>query len=97
DHHLAPELTFSIFLSTSVVGESSLRVDARKWATARLAPRKYGDRVEHDHKGGTMPSSSRAISLESLRGQAQHLDSERSSPFVGFQGLSSVSPAIAAL
>jgi len=28
------------------------RVDARKWAAARLAPRKYGDRVEHDHKGG---------------------------------------------
>src|SRR5712691_6237052 len=29
-----------------------LRVDARKWAAARLAPKKYGDRVEHDHKGG---------------------------------------------
>jgi hypothetical protein len=24
----------------------------RKWAAARLAPKKYGDRVEHDHKGG---------------------------------------------
>jgi hypothetical protein len=27
-------------------------IPARKWAAARLAPKKYGDRVEHDHKGG---------------------------------------------
>src|SRR5262249_48360017 len=29
-----------------------LRVDTRKWAAARLAPRKYGDQVQHEHKGG---------------------------------------------
>jgi hypothetical protein len=29
-----------------------LQVDTRKWAAARVAPKKYGDRVEHDHKGG---------------------------------------------
>jgi len=34
------------------IQHSRLRVDARKWAAARLAPKKYGDRVEHDHKGG---------------------------------------------
>jgi hypothetical protein len=28
------------------------RLDTRKWALFKLAPRKYGDRVEHDHKGG---------------------------------------------
>jgi Bacteriophage Sf6, terminase small subunit-like len=28
-----------------------LRVDTRKWAAARLAPKKYGDRVSHDVKG----------------------------------------------
>ena len=33
------------------IQRSRLRVDARKWAAARLAPRKYGDRVEHDVKG----------------------------------------------
>src|SRR5260370_5913718 len=33
------------------IQRSRLRVDARKWAAARLAPKKYGDRVEHDHKG----------------------------------------------
>jgi hypothetical protein len=28
------------------------RIDTRKWLAAKLAPRKYGDRVEHDVKGG---------------------------------------------
>jgi len=27
------------------------RIDTRKWLASKLAPRKYGDRVEHDHKG----------------------------------------------
>jgi hypothetical protein len=27
-------------------------VDTMKWMASKLAPRKYGDRVEHDHKGG---------------------------------------------
>src|SRR5262245_43560238 len=30
-----------------------LRVDTRKWAAARLAPKKYGDHIRHDVKGGT--------------------------------------------
>src|SRR5262249_21479574 len=28
------------------------RLDTRKWALSKLAPRKYGDRVEHDVSGG---------------------------------------------
>jgi hypothetical protein len=34
------------------IQRSRLRVDARKWAAAKLAPKKYGDRVENDVKGG---------------------------------------------
>jgi Bacteriophage Sf6, terminase small subunit-like len=30
---------------------SRLRVDTRKWAAARLAPKKYGDHISHDVKG----------------------------------------------
>jgi hypothetical protein len=30
-----------------------LRIDARKWMAARLAPKKYGDHISHDVKGGT--------------------------------------------
>jgi hypothetical protein len=29
-----------------------LRVDARKWAAAKLLPKKYGDRVQHTGTGG---------------------------------------------
>jgi hypothetical protein len=31
---------------------SRLRVDTRKWAAARLAPKKYSDHITHDVKGG---------------------------------------------
>jgi terminase small subunit-like protein len=34
------------------IQRSRLRVDTMKWMASKLAPRKYGDRVEHDHKGG---------------------------------------------
>ena len=30
-----------------------LRVDTRKWAAARLAPKKYSDHISHHVKGGT--------------------------------------------
>lgn len=30
---------------------SQLRIDTRKWLLSKLAPKKYGDRIEHDVKG----------------------------------------------
>lgn len=33
------------------IARSRLRVDARKWAAAKLAPKKYGDRIAHEHGG----------------------------------------------
>jgi hypothetical protein len=33
------------------VNVARLQVDTRKWAAARLAPKKYGDRISHDVKG----------------------------------------------
>jgi hypothetical protein len=36
------------------IQRSRLRVDARKWAAARLAPKKYGDQMTHDVKGGAL-------------------------------------------
>lgn len=40
------------------VQRSKLRVDARKWIAAKLKPKKYGDRTQHEHTG--------KLSLESL-------------------------------
>jgi hypothetical protein len=28
------------------------RIDARKWKSSKLAPKKYGDHISHDVKGG---------------------------------------------
>ena len=33
------------------ISRSRLRVDARKWLMSKLAPKKYGDRVELEHSG----------------------------------------------
>lgn len=37
------------------VQRSRLRVDARKWIAARLAPKKYGDKLETTIEGGDKP------------------------------------------
>lgn len=38
-----------VVFDTTAVMRNRLRVDARKWAAAKLAPKKYGDRVAVDH------------------------------------------------
>lgn len=45
-------------LDPTAVARNRLRVDTRKWVAAKLKPKKYGDRVEHEHKG--------KLTLESL-------------------------------
>ena len=35
-----------------MVDRSRLQIDARKWILAKLLPKKYGDKVEHEHSGG---------------------------------------------
>jgi len=34
-----------------VVARARLRVDTRKWAMSKLAPKKYGDKVQNEHTG----------------------------------------------
>ena len=34
-------------------------IDTRKWLASKLAPRKYGDRAEHDVRGGIATNNSR--------------------------------------
>jgi hypothetical protein len=35
-----------------MVDRSRLQIDARKWILSKLLPKKYGDKVEHEHSGG---------------------------------------------
>jgi hypothetical protein len=47
---------------------SKLRVDARKWVAARLAPRKWGDKTQHEVSGpdgGAVPAAIRVEYVES--------------------------------
>lgn len=34
------------------VNRSRLRVDARKWVASKLKPKRYGDKIDHNHGGG---------------------------------------------
>ena len=34
------------------VARSKLRVDSRKWMLSKMLPKVFGDKIEHDHKGG---------------------------------------------
>lgn len=38
-----------------VLNRSRLRVDTRKWLMARMAPKKYGDKIETTVQGGDKP------------------------------------------
>lgn len=35
--------------TTGDVARDRLRVDARKWVASKLKPKKYGDKIDHDH------------------------------------------------
>ena len=41
----------NIKVDHDVIARSRLRVDARKWYASKLAPKKYGDKVETTHTG----------------------------------------------
>src|SRR5262249_47890885 len=50
-----------------------LRVDTRKWAAARLAPKKYGDHMSHDVKGGTNVNFQPQILIQCSSGEYEEL------------------------
>ena len=39
-----------VVLDDEAVSRSRLRIDTRKWMLARMAPKKYGDKIEVDNK-----------------------------------------------
>jgi hypothetical protein len=65
------------------VAQQRNRLDTRKWLASKLAPRKYGDRVEHDVKGGLHFQPSVLVQVGSVERPAElktisHDDSEDS-------------------
>jgi Bacteriophage Sf6, terminase small subunit-like len=51
-----------------------LQVDTRKWVVARLCPRKYGDRIEHDVKGGVNFQPQILIQCSSAGEEQEYID-----------------------
>lgn len=43
--------TGSIKMDAEFVARSRVRIDTRKWLMARMAPKKYGDKVTQEHSG----------------------------------------------
>mgnify|MGYP002133705493 CR=1 FL=1 len=39
-------------VSNEATNHARLRIDSRKWLLAKMLPKKYGDKVEHEHSGG---------------------------------------------
>jgi len=56
------------------IQRSRLRVDARKWAAARLAPKKYGDHISHDVHGSTTLNYQPAVLIKVGDGTATRFE-----------------------
>jgi hypothetical protein len=70
-----------------VIARSKLRVDARKWAMSKLAPKKYGERVAQEISGpdgGPIPTddASAAARLAKLLAIGQQRKDEDDEPLV---------------
>lgn len=50
ERQIAEDVTVSV-VNSEHIQRSRLRVDTRKWMLARMSPKKYGDKVDVEHKG----------------------------------------------
>src|SRR5262245_61007462 len=55
------------------VQRARLQVDSRKWLAARMAPKKYGDRINHDVKGDTNVNFQPQILIQCSSGEYEQL------------------------
>ena len=55
------------------VQRAPAQVDSRKWLAARMAPRKYGDHISHDVKGGTNINFQPQILIQCSSGEYEEL------------------------
>lgn len=54
--------------NTEFVARSRLKVDTRKWLMARMAPKKYGDKIEQTLNGGDRPIETKVTVIELVPG-----------------------------
>lgn len=44
--------TQEVRFDATAVARNRLRVDTRKWMLSKMLPKVFGDKIEHEHKGG---------------------------------------------
>ena len=59
--------SFEIADGKGDVNRDRLRVDTRKWALARMAPKRYGEKVTQVHEGGDKPVDVNILSPVEVR------------------------------
>lgn len=60
--------TGAVRQNTEFVSRSRLKVDTRKWLMARMAPKKYGDKIEQTLNGGDKPIETKVTVIELVPG-----------------------------
>jgi hypothetical protein len=67
DHHFDEMLEIAddpMNLATEQLNAAKLKIEARKWVLGRMAPKKYGDKLDLNHGGSltiTLPPDSRDL------------------------------------
>lgn len=62
------------------INRSRLRVDTRKWYLSKLAPKRYGERLQHEHSGPNgvpLPGPSEVLDVVKAIGLALRIAAER--------------------
>ncbi len=57
----------NVFVDHDHIARSRLRVDARKWLASKMAPKKYGDKIEATHTGPNGGPIQSRIAVEFVR------------------------------
>lgn len=61
---------------TEVIQRSRLRVDTRKWLASKMAPKKYGDKIQAEHTGANGGAIQIASTVTFVRPPVRNEDEE---------------------
>lgn len=65
-------------LNTDHIQRAKLRIDTRKWLMSKMAPKRYGDKTEIDHKSSDGSMTPARVELVALTPDADGADSASS-------------------
>ncbi len=63
-----------VVFDATAVARNRLRVDARKWLASKMAPKKYGDKIQAEHTGADGGAIQVASTVTFVRPPARSMD-----------------------